>query len=190
MTGVQGADLAVEGYSLDQAYMRLRQQWERFDQPVAVVTLFLPLALYRTVEPSRPALTPGLRWRPARGDWQLARLWRRHVPLHRAAEVEAAVTVSRQVLQSTAQMAKARGASALVVVPILLPESQAERRLRHRVLDGAGVDYLLVPVDARLRLPNNRHPNAAGAKAIAQAITRRLQAGDPRLAAGANAGVR
>lgn len=190
MTGVQAADLAVEGYSVDQAYLRLRQQLGRFEAPVAVVTLFLPSAVYRTLEPTHPALEPGLVWRPARDDWQLARLWRRHVPLHRASEVEAAITVASQALRSTAQMAKARGASALVVTPVLLPESAAERHVRERVLQSAGVAYVLVPIRPDQRLPNNRHPNAKGATAIATTVVARLRVQDRRLASHAGVPLR
>src|SRR5215831_1222981 len=39
--GIQTANLAVHGYSTDQAYLRLEQELPRFLQPRAVVTLFM-----------------------------------------------------------------------------------------------------------------------------------------------------
>jgi len=82
-------------------------------------------------------------------------------------------------------MAHARGATALVVVPVLTPEPAAEQALRRRVLEGSGLDYLLVPVDRRWRIQGDRHPDARGARAIAEAVSAWLVAHDPRIAAAA-----
>jgi len=191
LTGVQSADMSVEGYSIDQAYLRFRRRWSDVRRPVAVVSMFLPSAVYRTLEASHPGLRPGLSWRPGRDEWWLVRVLRRRVPYRSPEEVEAAIVVARQVFQATDRMARARGARHLVVVPVLSPEPEAERKLRRRVLEGSGVPYIVVPVDRRWRLPNNRHPNAWGAWVLAEAIARRLQASDARIAApGAVSGVR
>jgi len=184
MTGIQGADLAVEGYSLDQAYMRLRRQWPRFKQPVAVVSLFLPQAFYRETERDRPHLSAALQWRPAADDWRLVRILRQGAPYHAAGEIEAGVLTARQVLRATADMAHRRGAAALVVAPVLEPETAAEQALRHEVLDEAGIDYVLVPIDPRWRIPGDRHPDARGAEAMARAIVERLRMTRPAAPAG------
>lgn len=178
LTGVPSADMAVEGYSIDQAYMRFRRKWPAVRRPVAVVSMFLPSTVYRTVEKSHPGLRPGLTWRDGEDEPWLVRVLRRRAPFRSTAEVEAAVTVTRQVFQATDRMARARGATHFVLVPVLSPEPEAEQKLRRRVLDGLGVPYLVVPVDRRWRLPNNRHPDARGAEVLAEAVAARLKAGE------------
>jgi hypothetical protein len=181
-TGLQSADLAVEGYSIDQAYLRFRQQWGRFERPVAVVTLFLPSGMYRTLEETRPRFAPGLVWRPPEDPWWLERVIRRRASYRSTAEVDSTVVVARQVFQATARAARAKGAKPLVVVPVFTPEPNAERKLRERVLKGAGVPYILVPIDRAWRLPDNRHPDPRGARVLAAAIIAQLGAPDGQVA--------
>ena len=45
-----------------------------------------------------------------------------------------------------------------------------------RILDGAHIPYVFVPMDTALRLPRDPHPNPQGARVIADAITARLRA--------------
>jgi LmbE family N-acetylglucosaminyl deacetylase len=47
--------------------------------------------------------------------------------------------------------------------------------LRQRVLDDAGLDYVLVPVDPGWRLANDPHPDRRAAHAVALAIAARLR---------------
>jgi len=176
LTGVQAADVAVEDYSVDQAFLRLRAQLGRFRRPVAVVTLFLPSTIYRTLDPTRPHLTPDLAWRPGGREWRLAHALRGALPLRSPHDVDRAVTVTRRALQETARLAQARGARPLVVIPVLAPEPAVEARLRRRVLDGAGTRYLVVPLAASELQPGNRHPNAAGARKLAASIAAALAA--------------
>jgi hypothetical protein len=183
-TGIQSANLAVEGFAVDQAYMRLRRLWGRFRQPVAVVTLLLPSAVYRVIDTDRARLTPGLVWRPAQPEWMLLHVLRRRASYHSTAEIEAGIVTARQALQATAAMARQGGAIPLVVVPVLTPEPEAERVLRGRILDGSGIAYVLAPVDRSWRIPGDRHPDARGARAIARAVTTYLAAHDARVAAG------
>jgi hypothetical protein len=181
-TGLQSADLAVEGYSIDQAYLRFRQQWGRFERPVAVVTLFLPSGMYRTLEETRPRFAPALVWRPPEDPWWLERVIRRRASYRSTAEVDSTVVVARQVFQATARAARAKGAKPLVVVPVFTPEPTAERKLRERVLKGAGVPYILVPIDRAWRLPDNRHPDPRGARVLAAAIIAQLGATNGQVA--------
>jgi hypothetical protein len=178
LTGVASADMSVEGYSIDQAYMRFRRKWPAVRRPVAVVSMFLPSTVYRTVEKSHPGLRPGLTWRGGEDELWLVRVLRRRAPYRSAAEVEAAIAVTRQVFQATDRMARARGATHLILVPVLSPEPAAEQRLRRRVLGGLGVPYLVVPVDRRWRLPHNRHPDARGAEVLAEAVAAHLKASE------------
>ena len=77
--------------------------------------------------------------------------------------------------QATIDLARARHATPLVVVPQLGPEDELERSLRRRVLDEAHVPYVLVETDATWRLPGDLHPNARAARMMAEAIAARLR---------------
>jgi hypothetical protein len=174
MTGIQSANLAVNGYGNDQAYMRLRDELPRFRRPVAVVSLFMTVLLGRNIDDDRPHLDPGLAWRPATARGRLAALSRLLVPYRSDAAVERGIAMTRDVLRATIDLARARGAKALIVVPHLGPEDGIERALRRRVLDEAGISYVWVELDASWHLPRDEHPDARGAQAIAIAIAARL----------------
>ena len=62
ITGVQSANLAVHGFSNDQAYMRLQTELPRFRRPLAVVSLFMTALFGRNLDDDRPHLGPGLVW--------------------------------------------------------------------------------------------------------------------------------
>ncbi len=72
-------------------------------------------------------------------------------------------------------LASARGAVPLIVVPQFGPEDAAERMLRRRILDETGLSYLWVELDPHWRLPWNWHPDPRAAHAIAVAIAARLR---------------
>jgi len=179
-TGLQSANLGVEGYGTDQSYLRLRRVWPAFQRPAAVVFLVMPSIFARNLDTDRPHLTPGLTLAPPDRSLRLVQILRRAAPYRTQAEIDRGVAMTREVLAASAAMARARGAAFLVVVPQPRRESLAERALRRRVLDAAGLPYVLVPLDPAWRLPGNRHPDARGAQAIAQAIVRELRARDPR----------
>lgn len=176
LTGVQSASLAVEGYATDQAYLRLRQEWPRYRRPVAVVSLFMPSLFRRNLDVDRPRLDPGLAWRPPDSAPRLVQLARRAVLYRTDADIDRGVAMSRAALGDTVEMARRRGATPLIVVPQLAPETVAERTLRRRVLDEAGLPYVMVNLDPGWRLPSNRHPDARAARVIARAIAAYLQA--------------
>jgi hypothetical protein len=176
MTGVQSANLAVEGYATDQAYLRLKGEWPRFRRPVAVVALFMPSLFHRNLDTDRPHLAAGLARRPEIEEWRLWKVARRLVPYKRDREIEAGVTMTRQALADTVAMARQRGAVPLILVPQLAPETPTERALRRRILDEPRLPYVLVTVDPSWRIPNNRHPDARAAHAIARAVAEYLKA--------------
>ena len=182
-TGVQSANLGVEGYATDQSYLRLRRVWPAFRQPAAVVFLVMPQIFSRNLDTDRPHLTPGLSLDPADGNWRLVQVMRRAAPYRTQGEMAAGVAMTRNVLAATAAMARSKGAVMLIVVPQPRAESPAEQALRHRLLDGLGVPVVVVPLDPAWRLPNNRHPDARGAAVIAEAVTRELRARDRRFVA-------
>jgi hypothetical protein len=175
MLGIQSANLAVHGYSSDQAYLRLERELPRFRHPVAVVALFMTALFGRNLDDDRPHLGPGLVWRPATPHGRLASLAKLIVPYRTDRTVDRGVAMTRDVLRAMASLARARGATPLVVVPQFGVESPAERALRTRVLDDAGVPHVFVQVDAAWRLPWDRHPNARAAHAIAAAIAESLR---------------
>jgi hypothetical protein len=84
--------------------------------------------------------------------------------------------VTQEVFRATNELARAHGATPLLVVLQFGREEQPERTLRRRILDDAGLPYLFVEIDSTWRLPWDRHPNARAAQAIATAIATRLQA--------------
>jgi len=170
-TGIQSANLGVNGYSNDQAFLRLQQELPRFDRPVAVVSLFMPMLFGRNLDDDRPHLGPGLTWEPAAQHARLTSLARLIVPYRSEEAVARGVALTRDVLRATADLARARGAVSILVVPQIGIEDQTETRLRQRVLDEGGIRYVPVPIDARWTVEaSDRHPDARGARAIAQAI--------------------
>src|SRR5262249_32628360 len=64
MLGQQSANLAVDGYSTDQAFLRLQADLPRFVQPAAVVAIFMTTLFGRNLDEDRPHLAPGLVWLP------------------------------------------------------------------------------------------------------------------------------
>jgi hypothetical protein len=96
------------------------------------------------------------------------------VPYRRDETIDRGVTMTRAVLRATVELAKTRDAAAVIVVPQFGPEAENERLLRRRVLDEAGLPYVLVPIDPTWRLRWDRHPNARAANAIAAAIARTI----------------
>ena len=176
MLGMQSANLAVHGYSNDQAYLRLEQELPRFRRPVAVVALFMTALFGRNLDDDRPHLGPGLVWLPAEHASRLAALAALIVPYRSNETVDRGVAMTRDVLRATVALARSRGAAPLIVVPQFGAEDSAERALRLRIFDES-LPSLLVVVDADWRLPWDRHPNARAAHAIAAAIAARLRAG-------------
>jgi hypothetical protein len=176
MLGVQSANLAVHGFASDQVYLRLERELPRFRRPVAVVTLFMTALFGRNLDEERPHLGPGLVWLPAVHRWRLQSLARLIVPYHGEDVVERGIATTREVLRATVALARARGATPLILVPQFGPEEPAEEALRRRVLDDPAGPCLRIQIDAAWRLPWNRHPNPRAARALAAAIAQRLQA--------------
>ena len=143
-----------------------------FPQPMAVVSLFMTSLFGRNLDRDRPHLGPGLVWLPAEEHGRLLSLATLLVPYRSDNTVERGVTVTREVLRATAELARARGATPLIVVPHFGPEDQA---LGHRLLDETGLPDLRVEIDATWHLPWDRHPNARAAHAIATAVAARLR---------------
>src|SRR5438105_6287055 len=179
MMGIQTANLAVHGYGNDQAYLRLETELPHFRRPVAAVSLFMTALFGRNLDQDRPHLGPGLVWLPAEQRSRLLSLAKLIVPYRRDTTVERGVTVTQEVLRATSELARAHGATPLLVVLQFGHEAQPEQMLRRRILDDAGLPYLLIEIDSAWRLPWDRHPNARAARAIANAIAAQLRAQHP-----------
>lgn len=171
MLGVRTVNLGVNGYSSDQTFLRLRQELPRFQHPTAVVSIFMPVLFGRNLDDDRPRLGPGLAWLPAARHARLVSLARLFVPYRSSDQIAQGIALTREVLRATADLARARGARPLLIVPHIGPEDPVEADLRRRVLDEGHVPYLAVPLDAGWEIgPSDRHPDARGARAIAEAI--------------------
>src|SRR5467141_2649984 len=140
LLGTQSANLAVSDYSNDQSYLRLAAELPRFREPVAVVTLFMPSLFDRNLLDNRPHLAAGLLWQPADQTWRLlAGLLRWLIRYRSSAAVVQGVTRTRDSLRALVDLARARGAEPLIVLPQFGPESATEEMLRRRILDEAGL---------------------------------------------------
>lgn len=175
LMGMQTANLAVHGYATDQAYLRLQTELPRFRRPVAVVTLFMTAIFGRNLDRERPHLGPGLIWLPGEPHSRLGSLAKLLVPYRSDATVDRGIATTREVLRATIELARARGATPLIVVPQFGQEDELERSLRRRVLDEVKLPYVLIETDAAWRLPGALHPNARVARLIASAVVARLQ---------------
>jgi hypothetical protein len=175
MVGVQTANLAVNGYGSDQAFLRLRTELPRFHRPIGVVSLFMTTLFDRNLDEDRPHLGPGLVWLPAQQRSRLLLLAGLVIPYRPLETVERGITVTREILRGTIELARARGATPLILVLQFGAEEPTEWTLRRRILDEAGLPYLWVDVDSALRLPWDGHPNASAAHAMAAAVAARFR---------------
>jgi hypothetical protein len=180
-TGLQSANLAVNGYSTDQALMRLSQALPHFQRPVAVVMLFAPGLLERNLEDDRPHLDADLRWHAARPAWRLEHVLRNVFPYHHRATIDDGIAMTRAALGESVREARLRDAAALILVPAFGPETPQEREIRRRVLDEAGLPYVTVALDPRWRLAGDGHPDAMANRVMAAAVLAALRRQRPDL---------
>jgi hypothetical protein len=174
MVGIQSANLAVHGYSTDQIYLRLVRELPRFQQPVAVVSIFMTELFGRNLDDDRPHLGPGLVWQRAEHKSRLMSLAGLLVPYRREPTVERGVRVTREAFLAIAELARRRGATSLVIVPEFGAEDDVQRALRERIF-ASDLPTVLVRLDPDWRLAWDRHPNAHAARVIATAVAAQLQ---------------
>ena len=75
--------------------------------------------------------------------------------------VERGITVTREIFRATVELAAARGAMPLILVPQFGPEDRVEQALRRRILDEPGLPYVLVEIDPAWRVPGDVHRTRA-----------------------------
>src|SRR5437773_3574984 len=136
--------------------------------------LVAPLLFDRHLHDDRQHLGPGLVWLPAVHRWRLATIFKFLAPYRSDEAIEGGVSVTREVLRATIELARTRGAVPIIVVPQFIPEEPEEREIRSRVLDEAGLPYVWVQLDSNWRVPGDPHPDARAAHAIAVAIANKL----------------
>jgi hypothetical protein len=118
----------------------------------------------------------GLEWLPGVRHGRLRSLVQLVAPYRSDETVERGISVTREILRATVELAAARGATPLVLVPQFGPEDRVEQTLRRRILDEPGLPYVRVDVDPSWRVPGDVHPNAYAAHVIAAAVAARLHA--------------
>jgi hypothetical protein len=137
---------------------------------VAVVALFMPSLLRRILDVDRPHLDADLAWRPPVRSLKLAEVARRAIPYRSEREIDRGLATTRAALADTVALARRRGATPLILVPQLRPETPGETALRRRVLDETGLPYVMVRIDPGWLIPRNRHPDARASRAMALAV--------------------
>jgi hypothetical protein len=135
----------------------------------------MPALFGRNLDQDRPHLGPGLVWLPAEQRSRLSSLAKLVVPYRADTTVERGVRMTQEVLRTTNELARAHGATPLLVVLQFGHEEGPEQALRRRILDDAGIPYVFIDIDSSWRLPWDRHPNAYAAHAIAAAIVTELR---------------
>jgi len=147
------------------------------------VSLFAPSIFDRNLDDDRPHLGAGLVWLPPAQHWRLTALARRSVGYRNEDAVERGAAVTREILAATVLLAQSRGAVPLIVVPQFEPEDPQERELRRRIVEKARLPYVYVPLDPDDRIEDDGHPDADGARAIAESIADTLRPALARRAA-------
>jgi hypothetical protein len=175
MLGVQSANLAVDGYGSDQAFLRMQAELPRFRRPVAVVGIFLTGLFGRNLDDDRPHLGPGLTWLPGVPHGRLRSLVQLVAPYRSDETVERGIAVTREIYDALVRLAADCGATPLVLVLQIGPEDPVEQALRRRILDAQRLPCLLVEIDSAWRVPGDVHPDARAARAIAAAVASRLR---------------
>jgi hypothetical protein len=184
--GLAVVNLGEGGYAPDQAYLRLVDALPSIARPAAVVSVFVPVALGRMLDDGVPrlrlnaqgalAFTP-----PPSGVW--ARLRLRDLAMNRFpyagdAAVERALATTGAVLRATAAAARARGARVLFVIPSAGPpralDDHPEAFIVRRLFVDAGLPFVVVDLGPDQIISGDGHPNAAGARVIADAVVRSL----------------
>jgi hypothetical protein len=173
---VQVVNVAEGGYGSDQAHLRAVDALPRFAHPLAVVTLVLPVQLHRNIQDDRPRLVVrngALVLEPAsRSPFRLRQVFVDEIPYLSEAKLQGSLKLTRAILHATADVARARGARSLFVVPSLGPprptDAHAEAFVVHALLDD--LPHVIVDIDPSHLIPWDGHPDAAGAGQIADAI--------------------
>lgn len=172
-TGTQAVNLSVNGYGTDQEWLRVRQELPHFGRTKAVIAVFAPMMIERSLDRHRPRLDADLRWHDAEPGWRLGQLLRKLLLYHSAARVDSGIAATRAGLVAIVKAARAGGAQPLILVPEIGPESPIERRLREQIL--AGLPFVRVELDRHWRIQGDGHPDARANAVMADAVLKALR---------------
>ena len=166
--GLQVVNVAEGGYGSDQALLRAREALLRLRRPVALVTVVLAVQLHRNLDDARPHLE--LR----DGELQLLPAFAPHLLLRELLvdqlqilpepRLQRSLLLTRAILDETARLARGSGARPLFVAPVFGPEPLLLRELLE------GLPHVVVPLDPARIMPWDGHPDAQGAREIAEAV--------------------
>src|SRR5262249_16106668 len=132
--GAHTAYLAVHGYSTDAITFTLTSELPRFNQPVAVVAIFMKELFGRNLDDDRPHLAPGLVWQRAERTPALMSIAGLLVPYRRDVTVDRGFQVTREAFLAMDDLARRRGATPLVIVPRFGDEDELQRSIRRRII--------------------------------------------------------
>jgi hypothetical protein len=179
--GVQCVNVAANAYGSDQAYLRLIDTMPRFQRLVATVTLFVPVQLGRNLQDDRPRLVLGptgeLELVPAASDF-LSRvrirkvLWN-ELPYLGDEAIDRTLALTAAILRETSVRTRARGATALFVIPSNGPkrplDEHPEAWIVRALFVQQGLPFILVDLPPD-QLQADSHPGPRGDEAMAEAI--------------------
>ncbi len=173
--GVQVVNVGVPAYGGDQAFLRAVDALARLRRPVALVTMFVPQVVRRNGLTNRPhlALEDGLLVpAPAEDGLALARLWRDE-PYHG----DRALDLTRAIIANTVKSARDRGAAPLFVVTNIGPACAEDAWLLRTLFEEPKVPYVRVTLGPNETIGGgDLHPNALGARKLAEAAAAALRA--------------
>ncbi len=148
---VQVVNVGVPAYGSEQARLRAADALADLRRPVALVTVFIPQVVRRSGSP---------------GALGLARLWRDE-PYHG----DGALDRTRASIAATARLARERGAAPLFVATNFGPACGDDAWLFRELFEDQGVPVVRVLLGPGDTIgPRDLHPNARGARRLADAI--------------------
>jgi hypothetical protein len=188
--GLQIVNVACGGYGSDQAYLRLMDALDRLQQPLVVLTTFLPVQLGRALQNYRPRLTlrdDQLVFEPTASNfffrWRLHDLWVNELRYLSDADISRTMALHSAIFQATSLAARARGAEPLFLIPSFGPprpfSERPEASIVHELFEKQHQPYLLIDIDRARIMLDDWHPDAVATREIAHRVEGVLR---PRLA--------
>jgi hypothetical protein len=188
--GLQVVNVAAGGYGSDQAYLRLVDALDRLQNPVVVLTVFVPVQLGRALQDYRPRLVlreGALAFeRAATGfwsRWRLRDLLVNELPYLSDAALSRTIALNAALVRATSQAARARGAEPLFLVPSFGPPTalgeHPEAFIIRELFEQQRQPYLLIDIERARIMADEWHPDATAARQVASALEDALR---PRLA--------
>jgi hypothetical protein len=183
-SGLQVVNAAVNGYSFDQACLRMMDLLPRLKRPVAVLTTFLPVQLLRNAETARPRVvfeSGELEFAPPSllGRLQSWKTLHDRLPYLSGRSLERSLELTQALVRAVVAEAGARGARTLFLVlsrgPSRALSAHREAWILREVFEAQAIDYLLIDVDEALLIGGgDLHPGPEAARLIAAAVEQRL----------------